>query len=636
MPAENVSATCQNGTETDAAGFPCHTGSCLDGHGAGLPRANSTTPAPGVDGSVATTGVITTTPLDTTTPIPSVTPLDNNSAKATNATTNTSAVEPSNRKTMDPADAAALAGTVSTVVGAVIAGVVAATASGAIPPNPGVMALIGQVQVLSQIGRIGGGGGEAMGAFSDGFAWAHGNGLYTMFPNDDPKGNGTRRSSFRRQQEDEPTDGLKVGKTAGQASGDCDAPELTEKERAKCLECGVIDGAPMLDKLVGIVVSLGVVFLVRFSAQFIVTKCFKREPWTLLMFPNWEGPMLLTHWFSICDSLLSTLGRPCTFWIILSCVLLFLGPILFMLYAMWSIGRNLRKGLMTYEAREKISFQETREKFNKAGTLGGKFKVISEYYDRRRHKGEWSENTPQGTFWRFLVKDFSAQAWKYCVWLLIRKFLFAAAMGLTIGAANAGAVIVLHLFDVGVLTFMNPFCDNVFQGSEMFSACSNLFTMILVSMPVLHGDMPEALSDFFVVCCALAGTVMAVVAAVVTPIFGVFGAVVGLCMSAMPDGLGAASFGGASSALFAIQESVQEIIEDTMEEVVADGEVEDGEGGGGGHGWGCCSSRSGSSRHGWCGLLCSQTQPRPARCHGYVVHHRTFHLDAGIRVRCCG
>jgi hypothetical protein len=572
IPEANVSATCleQNGTET----FPCHAGSCLDGHGAGLPvQANSTTPAPGVGGSVTT---ITTTPIQTL--------MDSNPANATNATSSTkaTALEPSNRTTMDPSDAAALAGTVSTVVGAVIAGVVAATASGAIPPNPGAMALIGQVQVLSQIGRIGGGGGGAMGAFSDGFAWAHGNGLYTMFPNPDPdpKGNGTRRRSFRRQQENEPTDGLSpmVGKTAGEASGDCDAPELTERERAKCLECGVIDGAPMLDKLVGIVVSLGVVFLVRFSAQFIVTKCLKKEPWTLLMFPNWEGPLLLTHWFSMCDSLTSTLGRPCTFWVILSCVLLFFGPIFFIMYAMWSIARNLRKGLMTYEAREKISFKETREKFSEAGTLRCKWKAISEYYDRRRHKGDWNENTQQGKFWRFLVKDFSAQAWKYCVWLLIRKFLFAAAMALTIGAANAGAVIVLHIFDVGVLTLMNPFCDNVFQGSEMLSACSNLVTMILVSMPVLHGDIPEALSDFFIICCALAGTVMALVAAVVTPILGVFGAVFGLCMSAMPDGLGAASAGGASGALFAaaanIQESVQELLEDSMEEIVADGEVE--------------------------------------------------------------
>jgi hypothetical protein len=572
MSAANVSATC---TEVPEGTPPCDAGSCLDGHGAGLPhcdpwpdcnQTNSTTPA----------AVISTTP------IPTATPVNNNTANATNATSsNASAVAPSSRKTMDPADAAALAGTVSTVVGAVIAGVVAATAAGAIPPNPGAMALIGQVQVLSQIGRIGGGGGGAMVAFSDGFAWAHGNGLYTMFP----EGNDTRRRSFRRQQEDESSDGLSpiVGKTAGEASGDCDAPELTEREKAKCLECGMIDGAPMLDKLVGIVVSLGVVFVVRFSAQLIMTKCCKKEPWAMLTFPNWEGPLLLTHWFSMCDSLTTTLGRPCAFWIVLSCVLLFFGPIAFILYAMWRIANNLKKGLMTYEERQPISFKETREKFNQAGTLGGKFKAISEYYDRRRHKGEWNENTEQGMFWRFLVKDFSEQAWKYCVWLLIRKFLFAIAMSLTIGAANAGAVIFLHIFDIGVLAFMNPFCDNVFQGSEMLSSFSNLFSMILASMPVLYGDVPEALSDFMIICFALVGTVMAVFAAIVTPIVGSFGAAAGLCMSAMPDGLEGVASGGASGALVGaaahIRDSVQELIEDGMDEMAADGEW-DGEGGG--------------------------------------------------------
>ena len=548
----------------------CTHGSCLDGHGAGLPHCD---PWPSCNETNSTT---TPAAVISTTPIPTATPVNNYAAN--NYTANASAVAPSKRKTMDPADAAALAVTVSTAVGAVIAVVVAATAAGAIPPNPGAMALIGQVQVLSQIGRIGGGGGGAMGAFSHGFAWAHGNGLYTMFP----KGNGTKRRSFRRQQEGESSDGLSpsVGKTAGEASGDCDAPDLTEREKAKCLECGLIDGAPMLDKLVGIVVSLGIVSVVRFSAQLLVTKCCKKEPWAILTFPNWEGPLLLTHWFSMCDSLTTTLGRPCAFWIVLSCVLLFFGPIAFILYAMWSIANNLKKGLMTYQEQQPITFKETREKINQAGTLRGKLKAISEYYDCRRHKGEWNENTEQGKFWRFLVKDFSQQAWKYCVWLLIRKFLFAIAMSLTIGAANAGAVIVLHIFDAGVLAFMNPFCDNVFQGSEMFSALSNLFSMILASMPVLHGDVPEALSDLMIICFALVGTVTAAFAAIATPIVGAFGAAAGLCMSAMPDGLEGVASGGASGTLVGaaaqIRDSVQELIEDGVEDLAGDGELDGG------------------------------------------------------------
>ena len=192
---------------------------------------------------------------------------------------------------MDPAEAAALAGTVSTVVGSVVAGLVAASVAGVIPPNPGAMALIGQLQVLSQIGSIGGGGG-AMGAFSDGFSWANGDGLFTMFPEGD---SARRRGSSRRKKGARPP----AGQTAGEASEDCNDPELTDRERSTCLECGLIDGQPLLDKLMLIVVSIGVVFCVRAFAQLLVTKWWKKDPWDALTFPNWEGPLLLTH-VSVC------------------------------------------------------------------------------------------------------------------------------------------------------------------------------------------------------------------------------------------------------------------------------------------------------------------------------------------------
>ena len=253
-----------------------------------------------------------------------------------------------------------------------------------------------------------------------------------------------------------------------------------------------------------------------------------------------------------------------------------------MLYAMWCVARNIKKGLMAYEEQDKVSFQETRQKWSEAKTCGAKLKAINEYYSARRHKGEWTEDTKEGKFWSFLVKDFSTQAWKYCLWLLVRKLMFAAAMGLTLGAANAGAVIILHIFDISVLTFMNPFSDNLFQCSEMFGAVSNLFSMILASMPTLYGEVPEALSDFMLICFALVGTLTAAVAAVVTPIFGIFGAAFGLCMSAMPGGVGGTAMLAGSGTLLAagesIRASVQELVEDSLEEMaegIADGDVAD-------------------------------------------------------------
>lgn len=207
---------------------------------------------------------------------------------------------------MDPAEAAALAAQVSGVVGAVIVGVIAGSAAGVIPPGPGAMAIIGQVQVLSQIGKVGGGSG-ALGAFSEGFAWANGDVPFSLFS----EGNGeaapdssatrvrrwmhTARRSSRRLKKSRPNPG-QTGKEA--EDPDCSNATMTQDEKSECRECGIIDGVPLMDKLFLVFFSMVIVSGIRALGQLIITRCMKKDPWEALMFPNWEGPLLITHWFS--------------------------------------------------------------------------------------------------------------------------------------------------------------------------------------------------------------------------------------------------------------------------------------------------------------------------------------------------
>ena len=477
---------------------------------------------------------------------------------------------------MDPADAAALASQVSTAVGAVLGAVIAGSAAGVLPPGPGAMAIIGQVQVLSQLGKVGGGGG-ALGAFSEGFAWANFELPFSLFPEgNEPEPDAGNRRAFRRigkKSRPEP------GQTAKEASVECDNATMTDDERATCRECGMVDGIPLLDKLSLVAMSIGLVFCIRASAQLVVTKCMKKDPWDALNFPNWEGPLLLAQWFGMCDSLTATLGRPCPFWLVLACLIIFVGPILFLVFAAWKISRLVRTGVMAYEDVEKVTWKETREKMSSCKTLKEKLGPLQEWYHAKRNKGEWTEDTKESKFWRFLTKDFSQKAWKYCMWLLVRKFFLALVMTLTLGAVNAGCVIILQVVDVSVICFMNPFTDNAFQVSEVFGAVSNLLTMILAAMPVLYGAMPEALGDFIIICCALMGTVMAAITTVVGPIFGFFGAIVGglVALVGGGGGVGASNLAASGTLLAAgasIRDSLQEMAEDALEELGAAGDVE--------------------------------------------------------------
>ena len=60
----------------------------------------------------------------------------------------------------------------------------------------------------------------------------------------------------------------------------------------------------------------------------------------------------------------------------------------------------------------------------------------------------------ESKFWKFLLKDISQRTWKFCFWILIRKFLFAAIVTLTVGSVNAIANIILQTADASVFFFL--------------------------------------------------------------------------------------------------------------------------------------------------------------------------------------
>jgi hypothetical protein len=201
-----------------------------------------------------------------------------------------------------------------------------------------------------------GGGGGALGAFSEGFEWANAELPVSLFPAgnqpDEPSqpeddGSGVRRwlalarRAARRKKVARPNAG-ETGEEANNLTV-CAEGEDHTAEDADCVEpCGLVNGVHLLDKGIVISTSLIAVFCFRSLAQLIVTKCARRDPWDALLFPNWEGPLLLVHWFGMCDSLTTTLGRPCPLWLTVTCACIFFGPIMFLIYAFWQVISPVR------------------------------------------------------------------------------------------------------------------------------------------------------------------------------------------------------------------------------------------------------------------------------------------------------
>lgn len=191
---------------------------------------------------------------------------------------------------------------------------------------------------------------------------------------------------------------------------------MSKAEEVECLQCGLVDGVPMMDKLSVVAGSLFIVYLIRWTCQAFVTRVLKKEPWGPLEFPNWEGPLMLVHWFGMCNSLVASLGRPCPSVYGVAAGFLFFGPICMMLFALFSIHRLVKNGDMVFVEHESITWTETRKKMRASTGIFNKFKAFNEWVTYKRHHGEWEEHTKKGKHWDFLVKDFSSRSYWYFGW----------------------------------------------------------------------------------------------------------------------------------------------------------------------------------------------------------------------------
>ena len=206
---------------------------CVRNDSCAVPTTSTTTPAI----TTTTTAIVTTTPArrelksvntssahittsaafhvstHVATPPPTTIPLITNLSKplmtnvsmATNASILTTPnITTSPRQIMDRAAVQALTDQATVVVATTVAVAMGASMAGA-ASGPGVLAIIGQVQMLSQTGKIGG-GKTSLGQMSDSFEWANGELPFSpwLIISD---GLSMRRSQFQRRKNKIPPPG---------------------------------------------------------------------------------------------------------------------------------------------------------------------------------------------------------------------------------------------------------------------------------------------------------------------------------------------------------------------------------------------------------------------------------------------
>ena len=333
--------------------------------------------------------------------------------------------------------ATAVASSVSSAVaassGATVGGATAGSggaasgSSSACSSSGGTLTLISQVQFLNQVGRVG--GTQASPSISEfsgllrllgsvleslhahivtsgisiymafptgGFGWS--NFEWSMFENNSSAVATNRRGLRWRWNRRTP-------KAKNKDSSNAAIVPAAGSESASGSGCSFQDITPPAMTIMMCVVILCLVSCARYLTGLVLVRCFRRELPNTLLFPSWEGPVVLVQYLALCDKSISAASLLCPAGISLGVLVLLMGPIAFLVLAARYIRGGMRDGDLHFEASPSPSLKVFRRKISAAKGLVGKAVTAHAYFGASFARGEWKDSKSQA-YWGFLTSSF--------------------------------------------------------------------------------------------------------------------------------------------------------------------------------------------------------------------------------------
>ena len=379
------------------------------------------------------------------------------------------------------------------------------------------MPLIGHVQFLNVVGQVGGSNGsKALGAFSSGFGWANGN-FPAFFP-------------WRRSNTSSEALGHRRQKKPSSSKVERDKEQLMDSNATMTnvtdAECDFNSLAPSFDKVLTCLLILGTVAFLRLVIVKIWSICLPaNDVPAAMLFPAWEGPVFLVEYMALCDAVMETISTACAWWVAFGVSVLFFGPIMIMVCAVFVLLPYIKKDADdVYEDREdeisQMTLRQTLAEVMKTkGGILGKMVALNYFWSQRSTKGDWNDDNATIRFWSFLIGDFTARTWMYSLWPLIRRIWMSATINITDGNVNAALSIAMQSLDTVLLFAVTPYNSKSANFVEAIGAFTNLITYLILVVPILGNiELPEWLGDTTTMVLALFSTGFAAVVSMIEPL----------------------------------------------------------------------------------------------------------------------
>ena len=172
-------------------------------------------------------------------------------------------------------------------------------------------------------------------------------------------------------------------------------PPLPPECRDKC-DWDTI--ASSVEQLTLCAVALALVSVARILLQLVLAHCFHVEDLTSLAFPMWEGPVFLTQFMALTEALLGLLATGCVWIVVVSAVLVCLGPVAFIVYAGYALHARKQDGSLQYERSPWPSSADLRARWSSAKCVG-KYWALQDYWSELKKRGGWGDDSRPGRHW---------------------------------------------------------------------------------------------------------------------------------------------------------------------------------------------------------------------------------------------
>jgi len=253
----------------------------------------------------------------------------------------------------------------------------------------------------------------------------------------------------------------------------------------------------------------------RATVALIIEKFLHKEVPPGMMFPMWEGPVFLTQYLAICESMSGIVVSRCYWHKILVAIVLGLIPGFFMIFAFIRLRKHMKAGTIAYRRRpQPASFKEAWTECKQKDGMFYKLLYIIGILKNRTFRGDWRDDNVIARRWSFMINDYTGYAWLFGLYTLFRKTLFALITTLLDGRINAICSLVLQSVDTVLLILYRPLANKEGLFLEISGGITNLLAFVNICAPIIFGELaawPSWMDDTFTVMTGLFATVLGAV-----------------------------------------------------------------------------------------------------------------------------